>query len=1037
MSLFRPTRASPPSKPARLPEHPAYKVTADISRSSSASVPELSGLSRDEIDLLDAVIERAGSSATTFLTVFKAYTDVLRERGLDPHEVLYYGKLLKLGTMRGRSWGDKWNAVKRQFNQGSGGGLANVDYGDDHKGITRNKLPPRPSLQIDDTFTLHSHADESEASSSTVEDNRPPMGLLDTPPAPISDTTDALENGSLIITPIRARKLVPSLRPTPRSWKAEPPESEENYAPSVTPPSYRAATRQARATSKPPSGSLSQSPITEVHTRMPIITPASARKAVAMARERRGSVMNEEDAWNKIRMQRDEAEADEFRKDRLMERCWEVWKQGFQWIITTNQQIGEARDNLILRIHLQRWRTRTASRREIYKQIINLSNTRCLRKLINTWRSRLREKQQNKWRQGMRQKMKIIREIHERKLRKDAWAKWRQSYRWKKRVSAIAELDNIADHAYGANQEKAVVKCWNHWRNAMEMRNSERTMSDRIALRLMGEAMSAWYKNMHDRMTATEFYNLVLMRTMIRSWKSSKRRIQTMENRALKHVARQDGVLLRAVSRVWKARERGKLLARVRASRLIKNTWSLWQERLQQQKQNQDLAVAFSLRADSDAVGSALRTWRDVYATHQNAHSFAMQYDSAQLRYKMLLKWRIQLREKLKLIKMARMADKFFATRCAWRTWHDALKARAREKRVEEFKKHGLERIFRSWFHRAQQQKQRGTAEQVIKDLVNQRILKEALRVWTNRVIEIKLRELEVTQESNLVIQTLALKRWHAAYARHAEELSLMENYLMVKRDEHMRRLFNRWLTHTRITRHRRITLKQKEDEMKLNMLGTAWDKWRDRFSDEKLRPIEHTVVIQTQRNALFRSFGLWHAKTKSLPAIRFHANNVKIKHFEIWRQAMPRALQAKKAREMDKKHRSVPTVPPGPSPGVFPRPPVQRPLYGKEQPSPSDRFKTRPSAVSLLRTNTIPAVEKSPGPRFLTRAPSPVRSKGSSVDRAPIPVRDVSPSRPAPSTTSDIVKGEGTRSRLWLELRDVQRRPRPSSLHSRARDPL
>lgn len=59
-----------------------------------------------------------------------------------------------------------------------------------------------------------------------------------------------------------------------------------------------------------------------------------------------------------------------------------------------------------------------------------------------------------------------------------------------------------------------------------------------------------------------------------------------MENRAVKHVARQDGVLLRAVARVWKARERGRLLERVKATRLLKAAWAAWEHRMQEQKQN-------------------------------------------------------------------------------------------------------------------------------------------------------------------------------------------------------------------------------------------------------------------------------------------------------------------------------------------------------------------------------------------------------------------------------------------------------------------
>lgn len=57
-----------------------------------------------------------------------------------------------------------------------------------------------------------------------------------------------------------------------------------------------------------------------------------------------------------------------------------------------------------------------------------------------------------------------------------------------------------------------------------------------------------------------------------------------MERRADKYLARQDAFLLRAVARVWKARERGKLLERVRDIRLVKNTMAVWKDRLRERK---------------------------------------------------------------------------------------------------------------------------------------------------------------------------------------------------------------------------------------------------------------------------------------------------------------------------------------------------------------------------------------------------------------------------------------------------------------------
>jgi protein SFI1 len=50
--------------------------------------------------------------------------------------------------------------------------------------------------------------------------------------------------------------------------------------------------------------------------------------------------------------------------------------------------------------------------------------------------------------------------------------------------------------------------------------------------------------------------------------------------------------------------------------------------------------------------------------------------------------------------------------------------------------------------------------------------------------------------------------------------------------------MFYRWLSATRSARHRRVTLQRKEDQMNAACVAIAWDKWRERFVDEKLRPI-------------------------------------------------------------------------------------------------------------------------------------------------------------------------------------------------------
>jgi protein SFI1 len=332
MHHFRPTRASPTSKSTLLPDHTLDSAYTDISRSSAVSVHELAGLTEQEVELLDAVIERASPSATTFLTVFKAYNDVLNERGIDPHEVLYYGKLLKLGTLKGRNWGDKWSMVKKQYNyQGSssirpqGQSRARVSNRLSKPVPGRVKSPLAHHTEV--SFTSNSRVDESgletDQDSATVSlvESCQPVHLDETEESPFAHD---IGRHSPVAKTRRVRHLLDGL---PRGrWQGDVSDTTEDYIPSTTPPSYRAALRDPRPDkAESPTRSLailSQPPAGD-----------AARKAIALARERRGSIVNEQAAWNKIRLERDERDAENFRSDRLLERCWEVWKQGFQWII--------------------------------------------------------------------------------------------------------------------------------------------------------------------------------------------------------------------------------------------------------------------------------------------------------------------------------------------------------------------------------------------------------------------------------------------------------------------------------------------------------------------------------------------------------------------------------------------------------------------------------------------------------------------------------------------------------------------------------
>ncbi|KAF8628451.1 hypothetical protein AX15_003966 [Amanita polypyramis BW_CC] len=909
MPGFRPTRASPPARRARNTQ----KSPTDL---SIRSEQQLKDLTAEEVDFLDAVFDRAGPTAVGFMSVFDAYNYVLTERGLAQDEVVGYAKLLKVGNWRGETWREKWNEVKNKF----GYGTTDAGHSKPSRYPVRNLLA-FPTANGERTKTIPtvsqyyraSEDDEAEINVPQYHNTPKPPRRVRSPCPSETNTTDPIDVNPLLHPRTRVRDL-DTLSALMTSEVATL-MSEDGGASSVTPPSYKTTEKEVLPIqTHHPGPTLSNRGIS---IKPKAMDATAARRVVAAARERKGSVVNENEAWKKIQMERDEREALYFYHDRLLERCWEIWKNGYDWIIVTSKQIDEARDNLLLRITLQRWRKSLMSHQLQRERTAKLLSRRHLKRFFDLWTNKLKVKRQEKWRLDMRIKMKAVRDKHDARVQGNMWAKWRHLYRlrlaahsydqhlsvaffrrWQKKLEHIDRLDMLADEAAQHGMKRLIIQVWGKWKRALEFSLSEKAFVEQICLKTMKNAILTWRKRTRDFQVAKLFHDFILTKNYLNSWKAARNRLLRMNDKATKQMARRDGLLIHAILRIWKAQERGKLLERVTNLRYLRDSLTIWQRRLHEHKQNEGRAVKFLMRPRSSVLVVAIRTWQQNLVTHQNAHAYAVQYHSTQVLDHVLLRWRIALRERLKAAKLARIADKFFAIRRAWRVWRFQLEKRRREALLNVFQISQLRKWFLEWVQRAQKAQARRVSEQDVKALVAKRLVRNSLARWTTAVIDIKLRELEISQQYNLSVQATAFKKWKVTCMRHAEELSLLESYQYVKREECLRKFLHRWLAATRVTRRRRFTLGEKEEEISSMFLIKAWDKWRERFVEEKLRTMEREVVSQNRKNLLFRTFGVWHSKTKPLPALRFQATHLKAKYFVVWRSALPGALQAKKARE-------------------------------------------------------------------------------------------------------------------------------------------
>ncbi len=356
---FAPPRSStPPNSYATTLVH--RSAISDVSRSSALSAPELTKLTPDEVEFLDAVIGRAPPSATTFIHIFKAYNDVISERGIDAeNEVDYYKKLLKIGTLKGENWASKWRAVRVQ----NGYTEASIP--------SRTRLPPRKPIHTPThppRAQIQTHLPSSKAAPDT--------------PCPRASTARLLQR---LKTFQREESVEPSeSAPDDLLSQTDVTDAGTDSLPCAEPPHvYGRSSSEFTAdnntlglldigaiSSYPPSSTLAPSKATgwrwsgrdlEVEKSVPFLTstpplphhklpsrptPASIRQQISNAlpanstprrppadlRIPKQHVVDEDEARNKIYVVQDEKTADRFRNVRLLQRCFDVWRQGHDWV---------------------------------------------------------------------------------------------------------------------------------------------------------------------------------------------------------------------------------------------------------------------------------------------------------------------------------------------------------------------------------------------------------------------------------------------------------------------------------------------------------------------------------------------------------------------------------------------------------------------------------------------------------------------------------------------------------------------------------
>ncbi|KAG8958073.1 hypothetical protein FRC03_009479 [Tulasnella sp. 419] len=927
MFEFRPTRASPQLRPLRQSSTQTSLTTTTTTTDTSTS-SALPTLTDADIRIIDAIIKRAPASATSFPAVFKAYNEVLQEEGLDPlQDILYYRFLLKMTVIRG-NWGERWEQTKKQQRLiDAGDGDTEIEANSDAEtDVCPNQKPTTPKPVLG-SLTFNRPRSRTEMPSTTPRHTPSAVTRPQPRTRPSSTSDEAGDSGPPSYRTYVTEKQQPAAketktpRPQPKSTTKLPPSS-------VTRPTPRSILKQ---TPKPTPASI---PPPKQHTPATPVPPPRTLAAFAEAAARAGklklaglntdvgdgktSAINAEETWKVLRMER---EADDFRRDFLIRKCIEVWAEGVRWIAKTNSQVDDARKDILIRDVLSKWRSIVSHRLDLQRRADNVAAVLGIRAALKKWRHVLREKRQKAWREDMKRRLgemrkkvdsRIVNEafwawghrhdeikaqyIHSRRLLLKAIEKWRAKYSHVEQLNIVA--DNVMDSRDRIQQETTLAL----WRRKSKLNALERVMVQKRDAGIMHRAILVWINNAHMNRLAMVHQRKYILRTMLQRWRNALAYVDRLDRRVTKYVLRQDAILVRAVLRVWVAKERGGLLERVRKTRLLRSTMAVWKDRLKHTRELEDRATAYIANTNLDLMGRAFAIMRHKTKMYQNAVIVADQQYHKPLMARFFVNWKVELAMNKRRERSAKVARRFFSVQSAWKQWRLALAIKKREKIEAEVQRRWLKRWFLTWRDQARKQKEWKWLVTAFKEKVDYRIMSESLNTWISRVVDIKSNELRVSDEYDTRLMKMAVTRWKQVRARHIEEMSLMQSYHDVKRDDLARRVFLKWLGTTRKSVHRRRKLEQKEEENKHLVLVNAWQKWREKYKERELSDLEQQLIMQRNMSILFRTFRIWESKCLSVPAVRFFSLNIKTKMWNRWREALPRAQRESEAKDIWKK---------------------------------------------------------------------------------------------------------------------------------------
>ncbi|ORY33494.1 Sfi1 spindle body protein-domain-containing protein [Naematelia encephala] len=824
----------------------------------------LSGLSSnsttitDDVDLevVQEIIERAPRSATTFPRVFEAYGQVLQEHGVSQaSDTAYYNFLLKLGVIRAPTWGERWDLWR----------------------ATHVKAPPSTPSRV-----------------ASVRARVPFLASAG------SDLDEGFTHED-------------DVRPSPRKVMAE--RSLEYDLLTFDPPPRTSTPVYAQESgyrSPPPLPPYSVSDISYLEVYEP--------------EELDEDVQREMDA-----------KADGFYETGLLGRCFDVWARASDWVQTTTRQIDTVRDGILLRQTLVRWRhqherhlalpgTADEHRRlhlqsqalkawihrlkqkrlqERETEFVTSLDSRQVASSWQRWRWRAVERRTERWKRDMREReARFVSEKREELLRGVL-----QIWRGRARIQVMQRLADshlarkdlrIFDlWRYRAAQQKnmavavAIIEgdllggVFNIWRRNAKLVTVEAELSSGRAALLLKRTWSEWRLRLSRRKMATDFAESHGMRSAFGRWRQAMRGVRTIEGKASLISRHRDIATVRDCFSIWRTRERGIVLQQALDVRLERKAMKQWTEKLGLVRGMAQKAVLLRSELEGRSVLVAFARWRDRLASHVDQTIKADLVFETHLVTAAVAKWKATSARAQENKVKADKAAAFFALRGAWKVWRFSLRVKRQNAWVEEKRVEETREVFALWRDAARRSKDDKEKVESFRSKSSLKLAGVILARWTERVVEIKSRELDVVDRRNTVLVERAMTRWITEHKRIAGLNSLLESQLDVKAEEMLRALLHRWRDAVGARKAQRLAVNRLQAERAQRLVAEAFETWRSGVRERQLTPLAEEVELKHEDALLFAVWDRWKGRSTMLPVISFERRRLLKMAWYRWKRAL------------------------------------------------------------------------------------------------------------------------------------------------------